>query len=86
MRADKFLAEHFGSRTKAAEAVERGLVLLNGKPIKPKTEIKETDVVTFVEAEESFVSNGGYKLNRALKTFEFDPQGKVFALQIILHV
>lgn len=78
MRADKFLAEHFGSRTKAAEAVERGLVLLNGKPIKPKTEIKETDVLTFVEAEELFVSNGGYKLNRALKVFSFDPAGKVF--------
>lgn len=78
MRADKFLAEHFGSRTKAAEAVERGLVLLNGKLIKAKTEIKETDVLTFVEAEESFVSNGGYKLNRALKTFPFNPEGKIF--------
>ena len=79
MRADKFLAEHFGSRTKAAEAVERGLVLLNGKPLKPKTEIKETDVLTFVEAEELFVSNGGYKLNRALKHFTFDCNGKIFA-------
>ena len=79
MRADKFLAEHFGSRTKAAEAVERGLVLLNGKPIKPKTEIKETDVLTFVEAEELFVSNGGYKLNRALKYFTFDCKEKIFA-------
>lgn len=79
MRADKFLAERFGSRTKAAEAVERGLVLVNGKPIKPKTEIKETDALTFVETEESFVSNGGYKLNRALKYFDFDCKGMVFA-------
>ena len=79
MRADKFLSEHFGSRTKAAEAVERGLVLVNGKPIKPKTEIKETDVLTFVEAEEVFVSNGGYKLNRALTHFNFNCKGMVFA-------
>lgn len=79
MRADKFFADQFGSRTKAAEAIERGLVLVNGKPIKAKTEIKETDVISFVEAEELFVSNGGYKLDRAIKTFDFDCRGKVFA-------
>ena len=64
MRADKFFAEKFGSRTKAAEAIEKGLVLVNGKEIKAKTEIKETDVISFVEAEEQFVSNGGYKLEK----------------------
>ncbi len=79
MRADKYFAEKYGSRTKAAEAIERGLVLVNGKPIKAKTEIKETDVIVFVEAEEQFVSNGGYKLDRALKSFDFDCKGKVFA-------
>ena len=79
MRADKVFSEKFGSRTKAAEAIEKGLVLVNGKPVKPKTEIKETDVITFVEAEVSFVSNGGYKLHRALTTFGFDCQNKVFA-------
>ena len=79
MRADKFFAEKFSSRTKAAEAIEKGLVLINGKPIKAKTEIKETDVISFVEAEELFVSNGGYKLDRAIKTFAFDCQGKIFA-------
>ena len=78
MRADKYFAEHFGSRTKAAEAVERGLVLINGKTVKAKTEIKETDVITFVEVEDLFVSNGGYMLDRALKAFDFDCKGKVF--------
>jgi 23S rRNA (cytidine1920-2'-O)/16S rRNA (cytidine1409-2'-O)-methyltransferase len=78
MRADKFFAEKFGSRTKAAEAIEKGLVLVNGKEIKAKTEIKETDVISFVEAEEQFVSNGGYKLDRGLKTFQFDCSGKIF--------
>lgn len=79
MRADKYFADHFGSRTKAAEALDRGLVLINGKPIKPKTEVKETDVITFVETEELFVSNGGYKLDRALKAFAFDCKDKIFA-------
>ncbi len=79
MRADKYFAEKFGSRTKAAESIERGLVLINGKQIKAKTEIKEGDAVTFVEAEELFVSNGGYKLDRALKAFAYDCTGKVFA-------
>ncbi len=79
MRADKYFAERFGSRTKAAEAIEKGLVLINGKEIKAKTEIKDTDEITFVQAEETFVSNGGYKLDRALKTFSFDCKGKIFA-------
>ena len=79
MRADKFFAEKFGSRTKAAEAIDKGLVLVNGKMIKAKVEIKETDEISFIEAQESFVSNGGYKLDRAIKTFEFDCKNKVFA-------
>ncbi len=79
MRADKYFAEAFGSRTKAAENIEKGLVLVNGKTIQPKTEIKETDVVTFVEPKEHFVSNGGYKLNRALKSFSVNCAGKIFA-------
>ena len=79
MRADKYFAEKYGSRTKAAEAIEKGLVLVDGKPIKAKTEIKENVVITFVEASERFVSNGGYKLDRALKSFAFDCKDKVFA-------
>ena len=78
MRADKYFAEKYGSRTKAAEAIEKGLVLANGKQIKPKSEIKEDDVITFLEAEENFVSNGGYKLDRALKTFDFSCEGEIF--------
>lgn len=78
MRADKYFAEHFGSRTKAAEAIEKGLVLVNGKLIKPKTEIAETDIVTLVAAEINFVSNGGYKLDRAIKEFAVDCRGKTY--------
>jgi len=79
MRADKFFAEKFGSRTKAAEAIEKGLVLLNGKPCKPKDEIKETDAISFVKAQESFVSNGGYKLSRAISAFGISCNQLIFA-------
>ncbi len=79
MRADKFFAEKFGSRTKSAEAIEKGLVLVNGKEIKPNREMKDTDEITFVEPKTRFVSNGGYKLERAVSYFEYDCKGKVFA-------
>ena len=78
MRADKYFAERFGSRTKAAEAIEKGLVVINGKLIKPKTEVSDEDTIEFILPKESFVSNGGYKLDRALKTFDFDCTDKVF--------
>ncbi len=78
MRADKYFAEKFGSRTKAAEAIEKGFVLVNGKPVKSKDEIKETDEIAFIQPKETFVSNGGYKLARALEVFGFDCRDKTF--------
>ena len=78
MRADKYFAERFGSRTKAAEAIERGLVLVNGKPIRSKDEIKENAQIEILSVESLFVSNGGYKLDRAIKQFHLDCKNKVF--------
>ncbi len=79
MRIDKYLSEKFGSRTKAAEAIEKGLVLVNGKQISPSYVRKDTDLITFVQPEESYLSNGGYKLAKAIKDFGFSADGKVFA-------
>lgn len=78
MRADKYFAEKFGSRTKAAEAIEKGLVLIGGKRIRPKDEVKEDEEISFPEPEEYYVSNGGYKLARALRAFSFDCTDKIF--------
>ena len=78
MRADKFFAEKFGSRTKAAEAIEKGWVLVNGKTVRPTDEIKDGDALEFVETGDRFVSNGGYKLARAIETFSFPIENKVF--------
>lgn len=79
MRADKHCAEKYGSRTKAAEAIGRGEVLVNGRIIKPSDEISETDFVEYKIPESSFVSNGGYKLARAVDVFSFDCKNKIFA-------
>ena len=79
MRLDKYLSEHFfSSRTKAVRAIENGLVLLNGKRAKPSDTVKDTDVVTLIEVEENYVSEGGYKLAKAKKEFLVDFSGKVY--------
>ncbi len=79
MRADKFFSEKFSSRTKAAEAIEKGLVTVNGKKIKPSDDVKETDEIEFVTPDEYYVSNGGYKLGKALREFSCSVKGLVFA-------
>ncbi len=79
MRADKFFATTFGSRTKAADALNRGVVLRCGKALKPSDEVKEADEFTILKQEESFVSNGGYKLSRAFQVFQMDVTGKILA-------
>lgn len=79
MRIDKFLAEKFGSRNKAANAIENRLVKVNGNPVTSSYEVKESDRIEVAEIEENFVSAGGYKLNKALKDFNFNVWGKIFA-------
>ncbi len=79
MRIDKYLAERFGSRNKAAAAISKGLVFVNGKTVSVSYEIKDFDAVTFATAEEEYVSAGGFKLSKALKDFGFSVKGKVVA-------
>lgn len=83
MRVDKYCAEHFperfSSRTKAAEAANRGEILLNGKEAKPSDEVKEGAEISFCRKETAFVSNGGAKLAQAIRVFAVDCKGKVFA-------
>lgn len=78
MRLDKFLAERFGSRTKAASAIDKGLVKVNGKCIVPSYDYKDGDCLDILEEEKNFVSNGGYKLSKALKDFGFIVKDKVY--------
>ncbi len=79
MRLDKFLTEKFGSRTKAASAISRNLVLVNGKSAQPSYEIKSNDNIEILSAEENYVSVGGFKLSKALKDFGYSVENKIFA-------
>lgn len=79
MRIDKSLASRYGSRTKAADAVVRGYVLVNGNTVNPSYEVRESDKIDFLEPTERYVSNGGYKLIKALKDFNFSVKDNVFA-------
>lgn len=80
MRLDKYLAEHgFSSRTKAARALAKGLVTVNGKPGKASDEVSDSDDICVREEEIGFVSEGGYKLHRALTYFGDSAEGMIFA-------
>ncbi|MDE7087419.1 MAG: TlyA family RNA methyltransferase, partial [Clostridia bacterium] len=78
MRLDKCLAEKFGSRTKAAQAIEDGLVLVNGQTVAPSYEFKDHDKIEIITPDEHYVSNGGYKLGKALKDFNLSVENKIF--------
>ena len=79
MRIDKYLSEKFGSRAKAAFAIKRGIVLVNRKAVAASYDVKDGDNIEVLETEENFVSAGGFKLNKALKDFEFSVEGKIIA-------
>lgn len=78
MRADKYFAERYGSRTKAKDVLERGLILRGGKPLSPKDEILSDEGITFLE-NNAFASHGGAKLERGLDYFEENVEGCTFA-------
>lgn len=78
MRIDKYFAEKYGSRTKAERAIMSGIVLVNGKAVSPSYEIKENDLITFKQVNSSFVSMGGFKLEKALNDFLLNVEGKIF--------
>ncbi len=81
MRLDQFLTEndYFSSRSKSSEAIKKGLVKVNGKiASKPSLEVLSSSAVEVI-GELSFVSRGGYKLNKALNEFSVDLTGLVFA-------
>lgn len=81
MRLDTYLTTHgfFPTRSKSVDAIDKGLVLINGKTqYKPAKEVSSSDLVT-VNGSLEFVSKGGYKLDKALSEFNVDLNGLVFA-------
>ena len=75
MRLDNYLVENkiFDSRTKAKQAIERGEVQIDGLvATKPSLNLSSGDHDVKIISEKSFVSLGGYKLDKALTDFQLD--------------
>lgn len=68
------------SREKAKNMVIEGIVRVNGATVKnPSDAFPEDSVSIEITGNPCpYVSRGGYKLEKALKVFSFDPKGKVF--------
>lgn len=82
-RADVMLCERgfFESRARAREAIEMGLVSVDGRVIaKASTPVGETADIIAV-APHPWVSRGGVKLAHALAHFAIDPRGR-FCLDV----
>ncbi len=82
MRLDNYLVckGFFDSRTKAKQAVERGEIFVNNKKVvKSSLEIKDENVKIDYVYENKFVSLGGYKLDKALKDFNYNVKDMVVA-------
>ena len=78
MRLDKYLAEYrFSSRTKAARAIAEGRVFVNGRQGKASEDVSDKDTIDIRENPLSFVSEGGYKLQKAFDDFGGSVRGLV---------
>lgn len=79
VRIDVYLAEngYCKSRSKAAEAIAEGRVLLDGLPVKKaSTPVGDGAEITVLEKDTQFVSRAGYKLEAALLNFGVDVSGR----------
>lgn len=76
-RIDIALVErgHFASRAKAREAIEAGLVSIDGRKVAKPSEPVAPEARIDATAPYEWVSRGGVKLAAALDAFAIDPQG-----------
>lgn len=78
-RIDVLLTQkgRFASREKAKSAIMAGIVFVDGERVdKPGTSVENDANIEVKEPEISYVSRGGLKLEKALKFFNIDLQGK----------
>ena len=79
MRTDTWLVQngHFPSRQRAQMAIQQGLVLVNGQPVKKASyKIGESDIINVTGDPLRYVSRGGLKLEKAIQSFQLDFSGK----------
>ncbi len=76
MRLDNFLVKnkYFDSRTKAMQSIKRGEIYLNGKLVtKSALEVNDNvDNNVQIVCETQYVSLGGFKMEKALRDFNFN--------------
>ncbi len=74
MRLDLFLVEkgYFSTRTKAQQAIERGEIYVNSKLVEKVSFAVEDGVVIERISPSEYVSLGGFKLEKALRDFNFN--------------
>lgn len=78
-RIDTFLVEHdlVESREQAKRLILAGVVTVNGNSrIKPGQRIP-SDAEVIVQQQQKYVSRGGFKLEKALRTFDINVQNRV---------
>ena len=72
------LREFFPSREKASEAVKTGLVFVENKPVcKPSAKVDSEAEIRIASGTLPYVSKGGLKLEKGIKTFPIDVCGKI---------
>ena len=78
-RADLLLVERgfFPSRAKAREAIEAGLVLVNGVAIKKPSDMIAQDARVEAQKPYPWVSRGGLKLEAGLARFNIDAKNRI---------
>ncbi len=80
MRLDLYLYKQgvFASRHQAQIAIRNGSIAVNKKTVtKPAHEIGESDTIDFVKALNPYISQGGLKLDAALRAFDIDLADKI---------
>lgn len=79
IRADVALTARglVSSRERAQGLISSGLVTLNGKVLrKSSVKVSESDILEIHGEDLPYVSRGGFKLEKALKSFGVDPAGQ----------
>ncbi len=78
-RIDKLLVEKglVPSREKARALIMAGKVFVNGKPVSKAGEKVDAASRIEIKGQMRYVSRGGYKLEKALKSFKVSPEGAV---------
>lgn len=77
IRLDKLLVEKglFESREKAQEAIEKGLIIVFGKPIVKPSSLVDENTPVRIKEKLRYVSRGGLKLEKALSDFNITVEG-----------